>query len=194
MNTAAASTADAAREALFGESLACDEIRPAAFRPEPIDEAIAHSHGQRAEGLLRALSVVEDGRGDEPEEHTPSDLALFRVEAKLDLLTVLVARLAKSDRDDPLQPLRWSARGACLPAAEPLPVGTTGSFRVQPVDWLPEPLQLPATVLACIPGQDGAPAQLWLRFGPLSPQLDLALERHLFRVHRREIAERRRPR
>ena len=184
--------ADAARDALFGDSLACDELRPAAFLPGAIDPASAQAHGQRAEGLLRALAVVEDGRGDEPDEHTAADLALQRIEAKLDLLTALVARLAHSGHDDPRQSLRWSARGACLPVAEPVPAGTSGSFRIQPADWLPEPLLLPATVLACTGA--GEDRRLWLRFGPLSPPLDLALERHLFRVHRREIAERRRPR
>lgn len=189
--------ADAARETLFGDSLACDEIRPAAFVAEPIDAASAHDYGQRAEALLRALAVVEDGRGEEPDEHSPSDLALHRIEAKLDLLTTLVASLAKIAHADPRLPLRWSAHGACLPVNAALPPGTVGSFRIQPADWLPESLRLPATVLACTGGDDAEVGQLqqaWLRFGPLSPQLELALERHLFRVHRREIAERRRPR
>ena len=47
-------------------------------------------------------------------------------------------------------------------------------------------------VLACV--EDGGTWQLWLGFGPLPPALESALERHLFRVHRRAIAESRRPR
>lgn len=181
---------DAASDALFGDSLACNEHRPVLFLPGPIDTGAAHAIGQRAEALLRALAVVEDGRVEEPEEHSPSDLALHRIEAKLDLLTTLVAALAKRDRDDPVQPLRWSARGACVPFAAAVETGSTGHLRVQPADWLPEPMLLPATVLACTPAA-ASPFALWLRFGPLAPQLEQALERHLFRVHRREIAERR---
>lgn len=180
----------AASEALFGDSLACTEHRPLQFLPGAIDTGLSHGHLQRAEALLRALAVVEDGRVEEPEEHTPADLALHRIEAKLDLLTTLVAALAKRDRDDPVQPLRWSAQGACVPFTTAVEAGSTGHLRVQPADWLPEPMLLPGTVLACEPGTD-SPYALWLRFGPLSPPLEQALERHLFRVHRREIAERR---
>jgi hypothetical protein len=51
-------------------------------------------------------------------------------------------------------------------------------------------LRLPVEVLAAETDGDGR--RLWLRFEGLGPGLSAALERHLFRVHRREIAERRR--
>ncbi|MGH8078208.1 MAG: PilZ domain-containing protein [Lysobacter sp.] len=177
-----------AHESLFGDLLACDEVRPVAFLPGVLDDATARSLAARGEALLRALAVVEDGgRSEEPE---PTDYALHRLEAKLDLLTALVAGLARSDDTDPLQDLRWSAHGACLAVPGPLAVGVTGRFRIQPADWLPSPLVLPATVLACdSDGDTGAAARVWLRFGPLSPALEAALERHLFRVHRRAVAE-----
>jgi hypothetical protein len=37
-------------------------------------------------------------------------------------------------------------------------------------------------------------ARAWLRFDPLPPALEALLERHLFRLHRRAVAERRRQR
>ena len=176
-----------AHESLFGDLLACDEVRPVAFLPGVLDSATVQSLGARAESLLRALAVVEDGgRGEEPEQ--PADYALHRIEAKLDLLSALVASLARSDDGDPLLPLQWSARGACVPVLGPVTVGTAGRFRIQPADWLPSPLILPATVIACDPDVDGA-TRAWLRFEPLSPPLEAALERHLFRVHRRAVAE-----
>jgi len=92
---------------------------------------------------------------------------------------------------DPARTIRWSALGACLPA-DAFPEGTTGHFRIQPSDWLPQVLRLPAVVLAN--ERDDLGNLAWLRFENLSPGLETALERHLFRVHRREIAERRRPR
>lgn len=181
-----------AREALFGEALACGEARPAAFLPGVVDGVAMQSLGARGEALLRALAVVEDGmRNEEPEQ--PGDHAMHRIEAKLDLLTAIVASLATSDDADPVQLLQWSARGACLAIDAPLPAGTQGRFRVQPADWLPSPLILPATVVACDIDADGTP-RAWLRFGALSPALLAALERHLFRVHRRAVAESRRPR
>jgi len=185
-------SAAAAHEALFGDSLACGEARPAAFLPGVLDGVTVQSLGARGEALLRALAVVEDGtRSDEPEQ--PADYALHRIEAKLDLLTTLVANLSISHDADPMQLLHWSARGASLAIDAPVPIGTGGRFRVQPADWLPSPLILPATVLACDTDATGAP-RAWLRFGPLSPALVAALERHLFRIHRRSIAETRRPR
>lgn len=184
--------AAAAREALFGDVLACDEVRPAMFLPGALDQAAVQSLGARGEALLRALAVVEDGaRNEEPEQ--PADHAAHRIEAKLDLLTALVAGLATSHDSDPLQALQWSAHGACLAIDGPVPAGTGGRFRLQPADWLPSPLILPATVLTCDTDAEGKP-RVWLRFGPLSPALEAALERHLFRIHRRAVAESRRPR
>ena len=118
--------ADTARGEVFGDELACEEARPAAFHP-----------GTAEPERLRAL-------------------------------------------------------GVCVSSDAAAAPGTTGLFRIQPSDWLPESLELPATVLASV--TDGAGPQLWLRFGPLTPALESALERHLFRVHRRAIAESRRPR
>lgn len=185
-------TAAAAHESLFGDTLTCDEVRPAAFLAGAIDATALAACNARGEALLQSLAVVEDGvRNEEPEQ--PADHALHRLEAKVDLLMALVAGMCANQDDDPMQPLQWSARGASLAIDAPVPVGTVGRFRVRPTDWLPSPLDLPATVLACEVDAEGQ-ARVWLRFGPLSPALLAALERHLFRVHRRAVAESRRPR
>lgn len=185
-------SADTARELLFADVLACDELRPAAFLPGEVDGPQRRSCLIRAETLLRAMAIVEDGT--RPDENEPAhDNALRRIEAKLDLLTALVANVAPPSAD-PVHPLRWSARGARLPVAAPLPAQARGLFRVQPADWLPSTLQLPAVVLACGPdGSAGGAHVAWLRFEPMGPALEAALERHLFRVHRRAVAESRRP-
>jgi len=177
---------------LFGDVLACEEVRCAAFVPAALDPATVQSDSVQAETFLQAIAVVEDGRGDDPEEHGPTTLALNRIESKLDLLTTLVGALLRNSDADPVQAIRWSALGVCIRNATVLPEGTTGYFRIQPSDWLPQTLRLPASVLAH--DGNGADSALWLRFEALSPGLETALERHLFRVHRREIAERRRPR
>lgn len=183
--------ADTAREQVFGDTLACEEVRPAAFLAGAMHPTAARQACLRAESLLRALAVVEDSRGEDADEHGAHDLALNRIEAKLDLLTALVAGRS-GEHADPSRALRWSALGACLDVDQAIAPGTEGLFRVQPSDWLPETLQLPATVIAAVAHDGGQ--QLWLRFGPLPPALESALERHLFRVHRRAIAESRRPR
>lgn len=178
--------AEAARAQVFEDTLACEETRPAAFVAGALDAAAVRKACLRAEGLLRALTVVEDSRAEEPEEHGAQEAAMHRIEAKLDLLTALVASRF-GEHTDPPRPLHWSARGARI-EAEAVAAGTRGALRVQPSDWLPESMLLPATVLAV---EDG---YLWLRFDALPPTLESALERHLFRIHRRAIAESRRAR
>ncbi|NUS38729.1 MAG: hypothetical protein HOQ02_06855, partial [Lysobacter sp.] len=101
-----------AREAdavLFGEVLACDEARPVGFEPGTPEPATLHAEALRAEAFLQALALVEDSRGEDPEEHGPTALALQRIEARLDLLTTLVGSLLHGPGRDPPRPLRWSA-------------------------------------------------------------------------------------
>jgi hypothetical protein len=177
--------------ALFGEALACEDVRPCGFEAATPDAAALHAEALRAEAFLQALAIVEDSRGEDPEEHGATGLVLQRIEARLDLLTALVGSLLQGTDRDPPRTLRWSAIGACVTGIDS-PVGSTGWLRVQPSDRLPQPLRLPVRVLATESAAEGM--RLWLRFEGLSTGLAAALERHLFRLHRREIAERRRPR
>lgn len=183
--------AGAAEAALFDDTLACEAILPAAFAagPEP-------GHPQQAEALLRGLAQVEDLRGEDAGEEKRGELPLLaqRMDAKLDLVLVLLGRLLRQTAPAlPMQPLHWSVRGLrlALPAGDAGPAaGAAGIVRLQPSEWLPDHLELPATVLACAPA-DGR-HWLWLRFPELPAGLEDALERHLFRMHRREVAARRR--
>ena len=52
--------------ALFGDALACDEVRPAGFEPATLDPAALHAEALRAEAFLQALALVEDSRGEDP--------------------------------------------------------------------------------------------------------------------------------
>lgn len=186
----------AGRETVFGDALACGELRPAAFVAGSGDAEANRLACLRSEALLRAIAVVEDSHGrEEPEERGLHDLAVQRIEAKLDLLSALVASLvSRQGGADPVRALEWSAYGACLvlPEAPAVAPGQSGMLRVRPCDWLPETLELPATVAGLDQDGDGHP--LWLRFVHHSPALTAALERHLFRIHRRAVAESRRPR
>lgn len=175
---------------VFDDVLACAETRPVAFLPGPLDAHARHVHALRAEGLLRALAIVEDSRVDEPDDHGSADLALHRMEAKIDLLTALVVRLAQREGHDPLHALRWTARGAELVVPQAVAVGETGALRIQPSDWLPDPITLPARVVEATPSDAGT--RVVVAFDSLTAPLEAALERHLFRVHRRAVAESRR--
>lgn len=189
-------TAESAREALFAESLCSDEVRPAAVLPAPSGDAQRRSMLMRAETLLRALAVIEDSRAEEQDERGPAEQAVRRLEAKVDVLVMLVGTLLQRGAPaDPVRALQWSARGVAveLPAPDCLHVpGDTAVFRVQPSDALPEPIELPGMVLAVEPAATGR--RLWLRFDALPVSLESMLERHIFRVHRRAVAESRRGR
>lgn len=175
---------------LFDDTLACDEHRPAAFVPVATT-AMQSAHAQaRAETLLLALAQSEETRLDDSEEHGELPLAMQRLEAKLDLLLGLFSTLLR-ERGGALAPLplRWSIRGVRLDHPHDAPaLGTAGLLRLQPADWLPDVIELPAHVLAHAPGR------LWLAFDALTPSLAETLERHLFRQHRRQIAQSRRQR
>ncbi|TBR12493.1 MAG: PilZ domain-containing protein [Lysobacter sp.] len=188
---------EAARQALFDDVIATVESRPAVLLPEAPDASRRRGLATRAEALLRALALVEDGRPDEPEEHGQADPALRRLEAKVDLLVSLVGSLLQREQTpDPLRTLQWSARGASIELPMDAPAlaaaGAIAMLRLHLSDALPEPLQLPVRVLAVEPSPAGR--RLFLQFDHLPPSLEALLERHLFRTHRRAIAESRRQR
>ncbi|MET0129252.1 MAG: PilZ domain-containing protein [Stenotrophomonas chelatiphaga] len=179
-----------AESELFDETLSCELALPAEFR---VGSAVIRPGS--AETLLRSVALVEDARGDDGhDDRGESTLQLQRLEAKLDLTMVLLGRLVRQSAQDlPLRPLRWSRRGIRLeqgPRTGAAP-GALGVIRLQPSDWLPDHIDLPVAVIA--EAANGAGAHfLWLRFEGLSDGLEMALERHLFRLHRRQIAEARR--
>ncbi|MFN3704063.1 PilZ domain-containing protein [Thermomonas sp.] len=177
-----------AEATLFGDALACEDTLRAAFLPQPVDPMAWDALCARAEIHLSAIAIIEDSRNEE--EEGAQGLALRRIEAKLDLLLTLVGGLGANATHDPPLPVRWSAQGACLPVAASVEAGQTGLFRVQAATWLPEPLTLPARVIET--AADAAAGKLaWLAFEPLPDATRSALERHLFRQHRRAVAGRR---
>lgn len=172
---------------LFGDALTCEAWLPAGFR---VGEA--RQPPAAAESLLHALAVAEDARGDDTDDRKGEPSISFqRLEAKVDLLMNLVGKLARQ-RDDapPLRGLRWSHLGLRLDATQPfgLARGDAGVALIEPANWLSDHIELPARVLATSATADGL-HHLWLRFAPLGAGLADALERHLFRLHRRQIAE-----
>jgi len=179
-----------AESELFDETLSCELALPAEFR---IGSAVIRPG--TAETLLRSVALVEDARGDDGhDDRSDATLQVQRLEAKLDLVMVLLGRLVRQATQDlPLRPLRWSRRGIRLEqgARSGAAPGSMGVIRLQPCDWLPDHIDLPVVIVAEAANGSGA-HYLWLRFEGLSDALEMALERHLFRLHRRQIAEARR--
>ncbi|MGX9720120.1 PilZ domain-containing protein [Stenotrophomonas acidaminiphila] len=177
---------------LFEDTLTCDVSLPAAF--EPGSSAI---RAGAAEMLLRSVALVEDSRGgDDADERGEGSQQLQRLEARMDLALVLLGRLLRqSTQALPLRPVRWSRRGLRLEQGQRTGAvqGSAGIVRLQPADWLPDHIELPVQVLGEATSGNGS-LYLWLRLQSTGDALETALERHLFRLHRRQIADSRRPR
>ncbi len=130
-----------AESELFDETLSCELALPAEFR---IGSAVIRPG--TAETLLRSVALVEDARGDDGhDDRSDATLQVQRLEAKLDLVMVLLGRLVRqSSQDLPLRPLRWSRRGIRLEqgARSGAAPGSMGVIRLQPCDWLPDHIDL----------------------------------------------------
>nr|WP_255692091.1 PilZ domain-containing protein [Luteimonas sp. XNQY3] len=173
---------------MFGDRLDCSLVLP-------VTVTVASGPGRQSQAitLLQGLAQIEDLRKDDgSEEHGDLPLLAQRMDAKLDLILALVGRLAMRADGLPERPLRWSRTGlrVDLDAAEDLVPDTRVLVRLQPVEWLPDHLELPATVIAREALARGT--RVWLAFAELTPGLVEALDRHLFRLHRRQVAEQRR--
>jgi hypothetical protein len=178
---------------LFEDTLSCDVALPAAF--EPGSTAI---RAGATEMLLRSVALVEDSRGTDGDDDRGGDgnPQLQRLEARMDLALVLLGRLLRqSVQALPLRPVRWSRRGLRLELGQRTGAvqGSAGIVRLQPADWLPDHIELPVQVLGEATSGNGG-VYLWLRLQSTGEALETALERHLFRLHRRQIADSRRPR
>ena len=171
---------------LFGQALTCEALLPARF--EIGDRPVMQ---QQSEAMLHGLAVAEDSRGEDAEDRSELPHSMQRLESKLDLIISLLGKMARQSAEAiPVRPLRWSHSGLRLDLAPPsdAKVGDAGVLILQPVAWLNDHIELPARVLASSLGSDGT-QHLWLRFGTLSAGLQDALERHLFRLHRRQVAD-----
>jgi hypothetical protein len=183
--TPVAEPADTAESALFGEAVACTLQARMHLQPPPL----APSAFDAAERLLRDLAMAEERRGDAEDANHPADPALRRLEAKLDLTLQLLAQALPALAGPSLRPVRLSAVGVRFEGPTGV-TAATGALAVlvwQPGDGLPLTLHLPVTCLAQAAGRS------WWRFDPLPAGVADLLERHVFRLHRRELAAQRRP-
>jgi hypothetical protein len=185
----AAMIADAVADAertLFADALTCTYDVPAALRSNAPDSVSLERATEHAETVLRSLALIEDSPHEEADEHGGKEPALQRLDAKLNLVLETLAGLLRRERGElPMQRLRLSRFGAELlhPSSDPPP---RGFLLLQPLGWLPQRLELPVVCLA--QRAEAAGCRVWLRFEPQPPSLEQALERHLFRLHRRQIA------
>lgn len=176
-----------AENSLFGDALCCVEYLPLQFQPQTFEEADIHHIVERAESLLRMIAHLDDPQIEDSEDRSKLDISIHRMEAKLQLsLEMLGTLIARTIAIPPARQIRWSRRGLSWEQETPVPENSTGFIELQLLPWLPLLLKLSCRVLFC--HKEDSVFRLWLDFEPLPVALESALERHLFRCHRRAVA------
>jgi len=178
-------------DAFLGDGLVFEESVPLRFErgATPASAELARLNGTNHQ-LLAALATLEESHGAEVLKDESPALAqeLQRLEYKVDVLLRLTAQLAM--RAAPLPPAaRVRLTGAGLEWYEPADAFTAGesgliSLYLSPT--LPEPLRL-AAVVAGVGQREGARVAQ-LAFSEVSDAVVEALEKLIFRHHRRQVA------
>lgn len=139
---------------------------------------------RRAGALLGLLGSLDEP-APQPDDEPQLSAQLQRLDQKLDLLLGLVGQWLARELTLPApQPVRLSVRGAVWQAS--LPPGS-GCITLYLRPALPVALQLPAKLQALADGN------VLAEFQGLDPSVVDALERYVFRQHRRAVAQARRP-
>jgi hypothetical protein len=170
--------------------LTWDGVIPIAFVPGSAvtdDRMIAH----RVAANLRVLHTCEalEERRAEIEEDLSGAPESVRLERKIDLLIELVGHwVSRSGLRPAAAVARLSVGGVSWSPGAPVPsVGAVGSVELFLREGVAESLRLPGRIVAMDP--DG---QVTVAFVALSEAEGEALERFIFRQHRRTVAVQRR--
>jgi hypothetical protein len=182
-NISARAASDAVSDDAFVGCVSCEDVVPLAWRAR--SSALSTGELHRLQELtLRAL------RAEPADETDVDDKNLLRLHEKLDSLMEMVGRLLSVHQPTPTPAnINLSRRGlawAMNPADAPS-IGQIGVIELHLHPRLLQPLLLPSRVYA-LRERDGM-MEVRVLFEPLSEVVESALERHVFRRHRRSIAE-----
>jgi hypothetical protein len=135
--------------------------------------------------LLQAcVSVEEHPARDKNEDLGPLAGELARLDFKLNLVMQLLSRLVAREKMPPATDINFNGLGASWTfVGRPPSLGEHGLLRVQLRSSLPQPLELPAEVVAV----DAGTAKV--KFPGLSEALVESIQRLAFLRHRRQIAD-----
>lgn len=139
---------------------------------------------ERNANTLAAIAALEERRADLAEDDSPLMQEMLRMDAKLTALVDIVNQLlVPASTLPPRQLLRFNAIGALLPASL-VPTGDAMLLRLRFDLCRSLPLELPARMERRF--DDG---RVFVVFTPLGDVLGDAMERLVFRHHRRKVAE-----
>ncbi|MDP1697195.1 MAG: PilZ domain-containing protein [Xanthomonadaceae bacterium] len=134
--------------------------------------------------VLNLVSAVEEHRSDGTDDETGGAGELVRLDAKVNLLLELVQRLVARDQMPPARlAVRFNAHGLSIERPANLAGAQWVTVYIHLDACRAMPLELPAQVVV-LPDQ----AQVLLAFQDIGPAIEEALDRLVFRYHRRQIA------
>lgn len=175
----------ASRWEAFGQRLSSEEnlhadCVPLAWPPAP--EQLQRL-AERSANVLATLDALEERRLDSGDDDSPLMQEMLRMDAKLTALVEIVNRMLSPDASLPPRcTVRFNALGAVLPAAL-LPAGEGVLLRLHFDACRSLPLELAGRVLREID-----PNLSFVEFAPLGEVTNDAMERLVFRHHRRKVA------
>ncbi|EIM02239.1 hypothetical protein RHOFW104T7_12160 [Rhodanobacter thiooxydans] len=173
----------------FEQRVSCEEslhadCEPLAWPPSP---ALLQQLAERNANVLAAIAALEERRADGGEDDSPLMQEMLRMDAKLSVLVEIVNNLlVPGSALPPRRLLRFNAIGALLPAG--LAPAAGGLLRIRFDLCRSLPLELAAQVQRQF--DDG---RTFVAFAPLGDALGDAIERLVFRHHRRKVAGARQP-
>lgn len=170
---------------MFDGCVSCEDVVPIAWRGRKAALSSGELH-RLQENTLRAL------RAEPGEQSDVKDPDLLRLHEKLDSVLEMMGRLMELHHPAPQAAhVRLSRMGMSwrAPAASAPAIGEHGVLELHLHPRLMQPLLLPARVQSL--DARGNEVEVNIAFEPLSEPVESALERHVFRRHRRAISENR---
>ncbi len=177
-----------------GGELSWEDRLPLAWRPAPADHAAETPRlYESALTRLNAILTVGEALASElPDEGSPRTQDLVRLEARLNLLLAMVGELLAAQRPRPAaRAVRLGGSWVEWEDPHPPAVGETLAVELYLNPSLPDAVTLPA-VVAAVNRPGSGQATVHATFPDLPPNVRNALEKLIFRWHRRRVAEHRR--
>jgi hypothetical protein len=154
---------------------------------EPLGDLQRAAMRERNLSVLGTLAVFNERRSEAVDEESPIAQEVQRLDSKLNVLMAMLDQLLQRGADlPPRSRVRFNAVGALLPAAL-WPAGQVhGLVRLHFDGCLALPLELPAQR-----AQESDTDHVFVAFESIDEATCDAIERLVFRHHRRKVAERR---
>ncbi|WP_243047647.1 PilZ domain-containing protein [Dyella sp. RRB7] len=155
--------------------------------PQPLSELQLAAMRERNLSVLGTLAVFSERRLDAADDESPVAQDIQRLDSKLNVLMAMLDQLLQRGTElPPRQPVRFNAVGALLPRALWPSGAATALLRLHFDGCLALPLELPARLV-----QERDEGHIFVSFETMDDVTADALERLVFRHHRRKVAGRR---